>query len=156
MVYVASAFWKVQSDKWMDGTAVYYPLQTEAYSPWGDLIHPFSSAAPVVAGATWTAIVIQLFFPVLLLDRPTRALALVVITGMHVGIGILMGIMYFSLVMIAVDMMLISDASWKRGLRWLDGRWKRRRPRVGVPDADSSTSSTDRRAGGNMAGHESV
>lgn len=148
MVYVASAFWKVQSDKWMGGTAVYYPLQTEAYSPWGDLIHPFSSAAPIVAGATWTAIAIQLFFPVLLLYRPTRALALVVITGMHLGIGIFMGILYFSLVMIAVDMMLISDASWKRGLHWLDGHWRRYRPGRDVPGAESLNHQTDRHAQG--------
>ncbi|MDQ3157774.1 MAG: HTTM domain-containing protein, partial [Actinomycetota bacterium] len=39
MVYVGSAFWKVQSPLWMGGTAVYYPLQTEAYSPWLDYIH---------------------------------------------------------------------------------------------------------------------
>lgn len=127
MVYVASALWKVQSSRWMDGTAVYFPLQTEAYSPWRDLIHPLSSAEPVVLGATWTAIVVQLFFPVLLLYRPTRALALVVVTGMHLGIGLLMGIMYFSLVMIAVDMMLVSDASWRRGGAVVRRRWRARR-----------------------------
>lgn len=148
MVYVASAFWKLQSDRWTGGTAVYYPLQTEAYSPWGDLIHPFSSAAPIVAGATWSAIVVQLFVPVLLLYRPTRALALVVITGMHVGIGIFMGIMYFSLVMIAVDMMLISDASWKRGLHWLDGYWRRHRPGRDVSGSESLEHQTERHAPG--------
>ena len=40
MVYVGSALWKVQSPVWRDGTAVYYPLQTEAYSPWNDLLQP--------------------------------------------------------------------------------------------------------------------
>jgi len=132
MVYVGSALWKVQSDVWMEGRAVYYPLQTEAYSPWRDLIHPLSSAEPIVLVATWTAIGVQLLFPVLLLYRSTRALALLVVTGMHLGIGIFMGIMYFSLVMIAVDMMLVSDASWRRAARWGRARLARFRGRTGM------------------------
>lgn len=133
MVYVASALWKVQSELWLDGTATYYPLQTEAYSPWRDVLGPIITAEPVIAGATWSAIAMQLFFPVLLLYRPTRALALVAIAGMHVGIGLLMGIMYFSLAMIAVDMLLISERSWQTGTNWLRKRWENRR-RVAVTE----------------------
>lgn len=112
IVYVASAFWKVQSPRWLDGTAVYYPLHTDAYSPWHDILQPLFTLAPVIAGASWMAIIAQLLFPVLLVYRPTRMLALVVITGMHAGIGIFMGIGFFSLAMIAVDVVLVSDASW--------------------------------------------
>ncbi len=126
MVYVGSAFWKVQSTVWRDGTAVYFPLQTDAYSPWNDWLHPVYASAPIIAGATYMAIVVQLFFPVLLIYRPTRMVALVLITGMHLGIGIFMGILYFSLVMIAVDMILVSDRSWVRGLEWLRNQRKRR------------------------------
>lgn len=112
MVYVASAFWKLKSTVWKDGTAVYYPLQTDAYSPWHDLLHPLYANSLVISGATYSAIAVQMFFPVLLIYRPTRFLALLAITGMHLGIGIFMGILYFSLVMIAVDMILVSDKSW--------------------------------------------
>ncbi len=119
MVYVASAFWKLQSEVWRDGTAVYYPLQTDAYSPWNDWLHPVYASAPIITGATYMAIVVQMFFPVLLIYRPTRMVALVLITGMHLGIGFFMGILYFSLVMIAVDMILVSDRSWIRGLGWV-------------------------------------
>ncbi|QGG40850.1 HTTM domain-containing protein [Aeromicrobium yanjiei] len=114
MVYVGSAFWKLQSERWMDGTAVYYPLQTDAYSPWHDWLQPLYANGLVIGGATYLAIVVQLFFPVLLIHRPTRLIALVLITGMHLGIGLFMGILYFSLVMIAVDMILVSDSSWLR------------------------------------------
>ncbi|MET0448562.1 MAG: HTTM domain-containing protein [Aeromicrobium sp.] len=114
MVYLASSFWKLQSAVWKDGTAVYFPLQTDAYSPWNDVLHPLYASSTFIAGATYTAIVVQLFFPVLLIYRPTRFVALVAITFMHLGIGLLMGIMYFSLVMIAVDMILVSDRTWAR------------------------------------------
>lgn len=112
MVYLGSSFWKIQSAVWKDGTAVYYPLQTEAYSPWIDVLQPVYANSAFIAAATYGAVVVQMFFPVFLLYRSTRFLALILVTGMHLGIGLLMGIMYFSLVMIAVDMILVSDRSW--------------------------------------------
>lgn len=125
MVYLGSSFWKVQSVVWKDGTAVYYPLQTDAYSPWNDVLHPLYASSTFIAGATYAAIFVQMFFPVFLIYRPTRFLALIAVTGMHLGIGLLMGIMYFSLVMIAVDMILVSDGSWERAASW--GRARRQR-----------------------------
>lgn len=130
MVYVGSALWKAQSGVWRDGTAVYFPLQTEAYSPWNDVLQPIFANGLVISGATYTAMLVQLFFPVLLIYRPTRMAALVIITGMHLGIGFLMGIMYFSLAMIAVDMILVSDKSWRRAAAAFQRRWSRRRPIV--------------------------
>ena len=128
MVYVGSALWKLQGPVWRDGTAVYYPLQTEAYSPWNDVLHPILANALFVSGATYTAIIVQLLFPLLLLYRPTRMVALVIITGMHLGIGFLMGIMYFSLAMIAVDMMLVSDKTWLFASGLVQREWSRRFP----------------------------
>lgn len=119
MVYVGSAFWKVKSPLWLDGTATYFPLQTKAYSPWLDLIEPLSGNAFIIHAASWSAIVVQLLFPVMMLYRPTRALGLIAVTGMHLGIGLFMGIMYFSLVMIAVDMMLVSDNTWRAVGSWI-------------------------------------
>ncbi len=138
MVYVSSAFWKVQSQVWNDGTAVYFPLQTDAYSPWNDVLQPLYSSSAFIAGATWTAIYVQMFFPVLLIYRPTRFVALVLVTGMHVGIGLLMGIMYFSLVMIAVDMILVSDGSWIRARQAASALWTRYRLRKPAASAGNT------------------
>lgn len=136
MVYVSSALWKVQSPKWLDGTAVYYSLQVKAYSPWNDHIHLLTDHGWIVAVASYSAIGVQLFVPVLLMYRPTRFLSLIALTGIHLGIGLLMGIMYFSLVMIAVDVLLISDRSWFRLETRLRQTWQgfRARRRVTTPD----------------------
>ena len=114
MVYVGSSLWKLESDRWVDGTAVYYPLHTEQFSPWLDQLGWLYGWAPFVLGATWSSLVVQFVFPLLLLNRSTRLVAFVVLTAMHLGIGFLMGIMYFSLVMIAADAVLVSDDSWRR------------------------------------------
>jgi hypothetical protein len=45
---------------------------------------------------------------------------------MHLGIGFLMGIMYFSLAMIAVDMMLVSDKTWRFASDLVQREWSRR------------------------------
>lgn len=133
IVYVSSALWKVQSVKWMDGTAVYYPLHVEAYSPWRDHIHLLTDHGSIVWVATYTAIGIQLLLPVLLIYRPSRIFALLTVLGMHLGIGLFLGILFFSLVMVAADALLISDKNWERLALWSGraiARARRRRQSV--------------------------
>ncbi|MEG9225264.1 HTTM domain-containing protein [Aeromicrobium sp. Sec7.5] len=114
MIYVGSALWKFDGPAWIDGTAVYFPLQVNQYSPWLDELGWLYEWSPFVHAATWSAMAIQLAFPLLLLDRRTRVLGFVLVTGTHIGIGVLMGLMYFSLAMIAADAVLISDTTWRR------------------------------------------
>lgn len=133
IVYVCSALWKVQSPRWTDGTAVYYPLQVEAYSPWRDHIHLLTDHGWIVMAGTYGAIGVQLLLPVLILYKPSRVFTLLSILGMHLGIGVFMGILFFSLVMIAADALLISDESWQ-AIALRVGRW------VGGPRANATRS----------------
>ncbi len=126
MIYVGSALWKFDGPAWIDGTAVYFPLQVNQYSPWLDELGWLYEWSPFVHAATWSAMVIQLAFPLLLLDRRTRVLGFVLVTGTHVGIGVLMGLMYFSLAMIAADAVLISDATWRQAAEVVRRRGRRR------------------------------
>ncbi|WP_229053246.1 HTTM domain-containing protein [Aeromicrobium sp. Leaf350] len=134
MIYVGSALWKFDGPAWLDGTAVYYPLQVNQYSPWLAELDWLYTWSPFVMGATWSAMIIQLGFPLLLLTRRTRIIGFVLITGTHLGIGVLMGLMYFSLAMIAADAVLISDDTWRsaaRNFRDRRNRWVRRAPQAG-------------------------
>ena len=57
---------------------------------------------------------LQMAFPFMLLRRGTRVIALAGILSFHVGIGVLMGLPWFSLSMIAIDAIFIRDETWKR------------------------------------------
>ncbi|WP_310889900.1 HTTM domain-containing protein [Clavibacter capsici] len=88
----------------------------DGYRPWPWLSDLLAQASFGVVLASFLAVAFQGLFPLLILWRPTRVVALVVITGMHVMIGILLGLWPFSLAMIALDFLFIRDATWREGL----------------------------------------
>jgi len=136
IIYVVAGLSKVKGSQWQDGTAVYYPLHLDSLSPWPALSHLLVSNSILVNIVTYFAVFIQLFFPFLLLARWTRVIALLGIVGMHVGIGILMGLPLFSMAMMAADGIFIRDATYARVERyvgdttvpWLRRVFGRRRP----------------------------
>ncbi len=114
LVYLVSSLLKFQGEEWLDGTAIYYALSIEQFHVLPALSQLAWQSAPVVALATWTALWVQMLFPVLILWKPTRYAAVFVITGMHLSIAILLGLWPFSLAMIALDLLLVRDGSWTR------------------------------------------
>ena len=141
IIYVSSALWKLQGTTWSTGVAAYYPLQLEELTlfPW--LNHLAWQFTPGVYVATWLAVYGQLLFPLMLLNRWTRIAGLVLVTGMHGSIGILLALPWFSLMMILGDMIFIRDESWQRMLQAIRGAAGRRtapsdgpaEPRPGSP-----------------------
>lgn len=110
---------------WADGTAVHYALQTDRFITWlGWKLRPHLSP-PISATLTYTALVLESLGPLLLLNpyrwRTTRALAMVVMPGLHIGFALLMNLGLFSFNMIAFFVLLIPDASW-------NFRFRRARP----------------------------
>ena len=142
VIYVVSALWKLQGSTWLSGVAVYYPLRLEELTmfPWlNDLAW---SMTPLVHIATWASIYLQLLFPLMLLHRWTRVFGLIAITAMHAGIGLLLAIPFFSLVMIAADMIFIRESTWQRGIVFVRRRLRRLQPKrraEGLAVASAST-----------------
>lgn len=68
---------------------------------------------------TWTSLMFQIAFPFLLFNRYTKIIALLGILAFHIGIGVLMGLPWFSLTMIAVDAIFIRDRSYRKLGNWL-------------------------------------
>lgn len=83
----------------------------------------FTAWGPMVAVISWSSIILQMCFPMMLLRRPTRIIALFGIGSFHVGIAVLMGLPWFSLAMIAIDAIFIRDVTWARFSRLLGSSW---------------------------------
>ncbi|WP_449283318.1 HTTM domain-containing protein [Leucobacter sp.] len=122
-VYVAGGLYKAQGAPWAGGWAVYDPLSTMRFGTWPVLSDLLTFWGPAVAIAAWGSILLQIGFPLMLLTRPTRLVALAGILSFHIAIGVAMGLPWFSLTMIAIDAVFIRDRSWRRLSRGTRRRW---------------------------------
>lgn len=129
IIYVCSGLYKAQGELWQNGTAVYYPLQVGQYRPWPELNDLVTSSSLGVMAATYFSVLIQVFFPVLLIRRGTRVVALVGTAGMHLSIAVLMGLPFFSLFIFAGDLIFVRDRSYAWVGSRVAGWWAARRRR---------------------------
>ena len=113
-IYVSGALYKAGGTPWSEGWAVYDPLHVAQFSTWPGLADLLTVWGPGVAAISWGSIILQMAFPFMLLRRGTRVVALLGILSFHIGIGVLMGLPWFSLTMIAVDAIFIRDETWKK------------------------------------------
>jgi hypothetical protein len=119
LVYVTSGIFKLQGAEWREGTGFYYSLVLDVFRPFPALSDLAWQVTPGVFVATFLSIWVQLLFPVLVLWRPTRIVALVFLLGMHAGIGLFLGLWPFSLAMIGLDLLFVRDGTWRKALRWV-------------------------------------
>ncbi|MCK8469051.1 HTTM domain-containing protein [Microbacterium sp. KSW4-16] len=128
-VYASGGLFKAAGEPWKDGTAVYDPLQTERFGTWPILSEIATTWGPGVAIATIATVLIQVSFPFMMLNRFTRIVAIAIILFFHASIGVLMGLPWFSLSMVALDAVFVSDKTWRK-LQWLvRTSYRSRRPR---------------------------
>jgi hypothetical protein len=143
IIYVHSGLYKVWGEYWQDGTGVYYPLQVGHYAPWPALNELLTASAVGVMVATYFSVLIQVFFPLMLLRRFTRVLALLGVTAMHFGIAFFMGLPFFSFFILAADAIFIRDATYVGLQHWAVQRWRSRRRSDPVPRSGSEKHHND-------------
>lgn len=119
IVYFEAGMYKVQGRLWQEGTAMYYPISSEAYGvlPW--LSELLTTNTWMVVLLTYFTVIVQIAFPFLLFNRITRRIALLAILGMHLGIAIVMGLPFFSGIMASADAVLVSATTWVTIVTWL-------------------------------------
>lgn len=142
-VYASGGLYKAQGSPWAEGYAVYNPLHTMRFGTWPILSDLITAWGPAVAIGTWGSIVLQITFLLMLLSRPTRLFALFGILSFHVMIGVLMGLPWFSLTMIAIDSIFIRDRSWERLSTSVSRRWK---AHMGRPSKNEESAVSDAEA----------
>lgn len=118
VVYVVSGIWKLQGDEWLDGTALFYALRIDSFMVYPAFNELLWQSSLLIYVATFIALWVQTLFPLALLWRPSRIFVLISLVFMHSGIGILLGLWPFSLLMIALDMLYIRDSTWVSMTSW--------------------------------------
>ncbi|WP_019073533.1 HTTM domain-containing protein [Streptomyces hokutonensis] len=138
LIYATAGWYKIQGSRWQDGTAVYYPLHLDYFSPWPGLADVLSSSGTMVMLVTYGTVIVQVAFPFTLFNRRVKNVLLALMMTEHAAIAVLLGLPFFSLAMIATDAVFLPTSF----LRRLGGRAARARARWfarggrAVPDED--------------------
>ncbi|GAA2262356.1 HTTM domain-containing protein [Streptomyces indiaensis] len=126
LIYATAGWYKVQGSRWQDGTAVYYPLHLEYFSPWPGLADLLSASGTMVMLVTYGTVLVQVAFPFTLFNRRVKNVLLAVMITEHAVIAVVLGLPFFSLAMIAADAVFLPTGF----LRRLGGRAVRARERL--------------------------
>ncbi|MFE6054677.1 HTTM domain-containing protein [Kitasatospora sp. NPDC056446] len=103
LIYATAGWYKVQGSRWQDGTALYYPLHLDYFTPWPGLSALVGSMLLPVFLISYGTVIAQVAFPFTLLDRRVKNALLAVMMLEHAGIAVVLGLPVFSLAMIAAD-----------------------------------------------------
>jgi hypothetical protein len=68
---------------------------------------------------------LQVAFPFLLFNKVTKYIALILLITLHLGIAVVMGLITFSLTIIVIDAILISDKDYKNIYNYIRNKIKR-------------------------------
>ncbi|MFJ6696606.1 HTTM domain-containing protein [Streptomyces sp. NPDC091272] len=125
-VYATAGWYKVQGSRWQDGTAIYYPLHLDYFTPWPSLSALFAASGTMVMLVTYGTVIVQVAFPFTLFNRRVKNVLLALMIVEHASIAVLLGLPFFSMAMIAADAVFLPTVF----LMWLGGRAGRLRNRV--------------------------
>ncbi|MFD5326723.1 HTTM domain-containing protein [Streptomyces sp. NPDC127092] len=126
LIYATAGWYKVQGSRWQDGTALYFPLKLDYFSPWPALSDLLGSSGVMVLLLTYGTVIVQVAFPFTLFNRKVKNVLLAAMMLEHAGIALLLGLPFFSMAMIAADAVFLPTAF----LVWLGARAARGRDRL--------------------------
>ncbi|MEV0090349.1 HTTM domain-containing protein [Streptomyces sp. NPDC050738] len=131
LVYSSAGWYKIQGSRWQDGTALYYPLKLDYFTPWPGLSSLLATSGVIVMLLTYGTVIVQVAFPFTLFNRRVKNVLLVMMMLEHAGIALLLGLPFFSMAMIAADAVFLPTVF----LVWLGERAGRvvARPKAVLP-----------------------
>ncbi|WP_435858690.1 HTTM domain-containing protein [Streptomyces pathocidini] len=114
LIYATAGWYKIQGSRWQDGTAAYYPLNLDYFSPWPVLSDLVGGSGTLVMLATYGTVIIQVAFPFTLLNRRVKNVLLGVMMLEHLAFAVALGLPFFSLAMIAADAVFLPTGFLRR------------------------------------------
>jgi hypothetical protein len=130
LIYATAGWYKIQGSRWQDGTALYYPLHLDDFSPWPNLSHAMASSGLMVMVITYGTVIVQVAFPFTLFNRRVKNCLLVLMMAEHASIAVVLGLPFFSLAMITADAIFLPTGflRWAGDRLYGSVRLRRRRP----------------------------
>jgi hypothetical protein len=107
LIYSTAGWYKIQGSRWQDGTALYYPLHLDDFTPWPALSHALAGNELMVMLITYGTVMVQVAFPFTLFNRRVKNVLLVAMILEHASIAVVLGLPFFSLAMIAADVVFL-------------------------------------------------
>ncbi|MGW1895233.1 HTTM domain-containing protein [Streptomyces sp. NPDC002004] len=114
LIYATAGWYKIQGSRWQDGTAVYYPLRLDYFSPWPALSDLLAAHGLAIMLVTYGTVAVQVAFPFTLFNRRVKNVLLVAMMCEHAAIAVLLGLPFFSLAMIAADAVFLPTSFLRR------------------------------------------
>lgn len=118
LIYATAGWYKIQGSRWQDGTAVYYPLHLNSFSPWPALSELLASHGVFVMLVTYGTVAVQVAFPFTLFNRRVKNVLLAAMICEHAVIAVVLGLPFFSLAMIAADTVFLPTSLLRRLGGW--------------------------------------
>ncbi|GAA2652589.1 HTTM domain-containing protein [Streptomyces vastus] len=118
LIYATAGWYKIQGSRWQDGTAVYYPLHLDYFSPWPALSDLLTANGTLVMLVTYGTVVVQVAFPFTLFNRRVKNVLLAAMITEHAVIAVALGLPFFSLAMIAADAVFLPTSFLRRLGGW--------------------------------------
>jgi hypothetical protein len=136
LIYATAGWYKIQGSRWQDGTAVYYPLHLDYFSPWPALADLLSASGTLMAVITYGTVIAQVAFPFTLFNRRVKNVLLVAMMTEHAVIAVVLGLPFFSLAMIAADSVFLPTSFLRRIGGWATRARARLTRRGSRPEAE--------------------
>nr|WP_202035643.1 HTTM domain-containing protein [Streptomyces mexicanus] len=143
LIYATAGWYKIQGSRWQDGTAVYYPLHLDYFSPWPALADLLSANGTLMAVITYGTVIAQVAFPFTLFNRRVKNVLLVAMMTEHAVIAVVLGLPFFSLAMIAADSVFLPTSFLRRIGGWATRARARLTRRGSRPEAEGKHSGRD-------------
>lgn len=118
LIYATAGWYKIQGSRWQDGTAIYYPLRLDYFSPWPALSDLLASHGIMVMLVTYGTVAVQVAFPFTLFNRQVKNVLLAAMIFEHAVIAVILGLPFFSLAMIAADAVFLPTSFLRRLGGW--------------------------------------
>ena len=113
LIYATAGLYKAQGSMWQDGSAMNYVLRLHWFQIWPGLNSWLLGHGMLLAIAGFVTVFLQIGFPFTVFTPKLKYPSLVVLAGMHLSIAVLLGLPFFSLIMLVGDAVFLSDRVWR-------------------------------------------